>query len=422
MACAVRGRTEPAAQAAGRRRPGGRARDRRARARLQRHLPAGDGAPGRRSRPRPLVLGAHEGATVNDVLAAYAAGFEAMGALTAAGHPALYDRGWHPTAVCGAVGAAVAAAHLLDADRDTAAGLATLRAGGLRAAFGSDNKSIQVDSRPRPASRSQLAGAGAGVARRQDPRGVSEAWREWDTAGSAGSREIFAVARLRRPQLDQAVAVLPADPGAIECAERVGAPPDGPLTVLAHPVSRQAAGDEVATPLQAKFSIPYTPRSISSAAAARRRLRGSRPSGQASPRASASAPIPTSASRSSRCSPATRSSPRRRRPRLAAAPALGGRAARQGHLAGDRFDELPVTAGGAHPPPSARPLEDALAQRRRDPAMAAAFVLEAQQRRPHRSSRQRAQLVARRARAAFAPLHVPERNSPRMSSQLTPCS
>ena len=35
--------------------------------------------------------------------------------------------------------------------------------------------------------------------------------------------------------------------------------PDGPLTVLAHPVSRQAAGyDAVETPLQAKFSIPYT--------------------------------------------------------------------------------------------------------------------------------------------------------------------
>ena len=47
--------------------------------------------------------------------------------------------------------------------------------------------------------------------------------------------------------------------GAIECAERVEGVPDGPLSVLAHPVSRQAAGyDGVETPLQAKFSIPYT--------------------------------------------------------------------------------------------------------------------------------------------------------------------
>ena len=74
------------------------------------------------------------------MLAAYGDGFEAMGALAAAGHPALYDRGWHPTAVCGAVGAAVAAARLLGADAETAAALAALRAGGLRAAFGSDGK------------------------------------------------------------------------------------------------------------------------------------------------------------------------------------------------------------------------------------------------------------------------------------------
>jgi 2-methylcitrate dehydratase PrpD len=47
--------------------------------------------------------------------------------------------------------------------------------------------------------------------------------------------------------------------GAIECASELDAIPDGPLTVVAHPVSRQAAGyDAVETPLQAKFSIPYT--------------------------------------------------------------------------------------------------------------------------------------------------------------------
>src|SRR5215217_6359763 len=83
--------------------------------------------------PAALVLGAHQGATLGDVLAAYAEGFEAMGALAAAGHPALYDRGWHPTSVCGPIGAAVAAARLLGAPPGVAAGLAALRAGGLRA-------------------------------------------------------------------------------------------------------------------------------------------------------------------------------------------------------------------------------------------------------------------------------------------------
>src|SRR3954453_4787670 len=47
--------------------------------------------------PAALALGAHEEARVGDVLAAYADGFEAMGALAAACHPALYYRGWHPT-------------------------------------------------------------------------------------------------------------------------------------------------------------------------------------------------------------------------------------------------------------------------------------------------------------------------------------
>ena len=98
--------------------------------------------------PVALLLGAELGRDVGAVLDAYAAGFETTAALARAGHPALYERGWHPTAVCGGVGAAVAAARLLGLDartrRDAAVALALLRAGGLRAAFGSDGKALQV--------------------------------------------------------------------------------------------------------------------------------------------------------------------------------------------------------------------------------------------------------------------------------------
>ncbi|HEV3376401.1 MAG TPA: MmgE/PrpD family protein, partial [Thermoleophilaceae bacterium] len=94
--------------------------------------------------PAALVVAGELGRSAGDALAAYEEGFEAMGALARAGHPALYDRGWHPTAVCGGVGAAVAAARLLDAPRENAVALALLRSGGLRAAFGSDGKSLQV--------------------------------------------------------------------------------------------------------------------------------------------------------------------------------------------------------------------------------------------------------------------------------------
>src|SRR3954454_11670196 len=146
LACAVRGRSEPAARAA---------------------VAAGDGLLERVAAlgtaghvldfddtflpglahlsapvaPAAIAVGAHLGASVGDVLEAYARGFEAMGALAAAGHPALYDRGWHPTAVCGGVAAAIAAAALLGAPEDIAAALAALRAGGLRAAFGSERES-----------------------------------------------------------------------------------------------------------------------------------------------------------------------------------------------------------------------------------------------------------------------------------------
>ena len=97
--------------------------------------------------PAALVLAAHLGLSLRSALDAYAEGFEAMAELARASHPALYDAGWHPTAVCGPLGAAVAAARLLElpqAQRDSALAIAMLRAGGTRGAFGSDGKSIQV--------------------------------------------------------------------------------------------------------------------------------------------------------------------------------------------------------------------------------------------------------------------------------------
>jgi 2-methylcitrate dehydratase PrpD len=260
MACAVRGRSEPAARAAAAAGEG----------LLERVTALGAAGhvldfddtylPGIAHlsapvAPAAIAVGAAAGATVGDVVAAYARGFEAMGALARAGHPALYDRGWHPTAVCGGVGAATAAAALLGAPADTAAALAALRAGGLRAAFGSDGKSLQVGlAAASGVAAAQLAAAGASVPR--DP--VAEAWHdayggEWAEPGD-GERAV------ERNWIKAWPCCLQTH-GAIECAERVRADgvPDGPIVVLAHPVSRQAAGyDDVETPLQAKFSILYT--------------------------------------------------------------------------------------------------------------------------------------------------------------------
>jgi 2-methylcitrate dehydratase PrpD len=218
--------------------------------------------------PAALVLGAQLGASVGTTLAAYAAGFEAMGVLTRACHPALYDRGWHPTAVCGSAGAAVVAARLygLDAERERRAiALAMLRAGGLRAAFGSDGKALQVGlAAASGVHAARLAAAGAAV----DAAAIAGA--------GAGFAEAFGVAT-SAATLDAMLADIGGAPAAtanwlkaypcclqthaaIDAALALGAPPapEARLTVAVHPVSRQAAAlDEVADGLQAKFSIPY---------------------------------------------------------------------------------------------------------------------------------------------------------------------
>jgi 2-methylcitrate dehydratase PrpD len=231
--------------------------------------------------PAALVVGAARGARVGDVLAAFAAGVEAMGGLARAAHPALYEGGWHPTAVCGGAGAAVAAAHLLGLDaaqQRSAAGLALLRAGGLRAAFGTDGKALQVG----------LAAAGGVAAARLAAAGAAAAL-ERVLDGPAGWAEAFGVVPGAA-----AGALAPGDPrpgapcdgpgaggepaiartwikawpcclqthGAIEAAlalrARDGTPRAGAITVVVHPVSRRAAAlDDVADGLEAKFSIPY---------------------------------------------------------------------------------------------------------------------------------------------------------------------
>jgi 2-methylcitrate dehydratase PrpD len=229
--------------------------------------------------PAALVVGAELGRSVADALAAYEAGFEAMGALARASHPAHYDRGWHPTAACGGVGAAVAAARLLDAPPEHAVALALLGTGGLRAAFGSHGKSLQVGLAAASGVRAaRLAAAGArvplaavargweeatgGAYAEPDPgrRAIDENWiKAWpcclQTHGAieaaAGLREGEAAAAVRQGEAGAAAGERPPP------ARRRQPPAE--LTVTVHPVSLQAAavGPEPADGLQAKFSIPY---------------------------------------------------------------------------------------------------------------------------------------------------------------------
>jgi 2-methylcitrate dehydratase PrpD len=218
--------------------------------------------------PAAVVLGAELGADVGGVLGAYAAGFEAMGALARVCHPALYEGGWHPTAVCGSAGAAVTAARLLGLDRDRsrcAIALALLRSGGLRAAFGSDGKALQVGL---------AAAAGVHAAR------LAAAGARVDAGAVAGPRAGFAEAFGVATGAATIDALLDAE-GAIErnwikaypcclqthgaidaalAARAAGEPPQAgrEIAVTVHPVSRLAASVDVPRDgLEAKFSIPY---------------------------------------------------------------------------------------------------------------------------------------------------------------------
>ena len=210
--------------------------------------------------PAALVLAAELDATVGQALAAYAEGFEAMARLTAANHPALRERGWHPTAVCGVVGASVACARLLGLDaerRAAAARLALLGAAGLHAAFGSDGKSLQVGiAAGGGLTGARLAAAGATGGEDVAAGFAATYGARWvDPAAAADGAPAIAQNWIKAwPCCLQTHGTIEA---AARAREREGIPA-GAITVVVHPVSRQAAArDDVTNGLEAKFSIPY---------------------------------------------------------------------------------------------------------------------------------------------------------------------
>ncbi len=212
--------------------------------------------------PAALVVAADCGATLGDALAAYAEAYEVMAACAAASHPALYAAGWHPTAVCGPLGAAVAASRLLGltaAEHEQALALALLGTGGTRGAFGSDGKAIQVGlAAAAGVEAARLAQGGARV----DERVVR---------GEVGFEGVFGA---RVPPLDTGRAATPAIarnwiklyPSCLGTHSPIEAVLDAqrrghdlrhePVVIRVHPVARRAAHlDDVTEPLEGKFSI-----------------------------------------------------------------------------------------------------------------------------------------------------------------------
>lgn len=218
--------------------------------------------------PAALVLAAQLGLSLDAALNAYAEGFEATAVLAAATHPALYDDGWHPTAVCGSPGAAVVASRLLElmpAQREHAIELAVLRAAGMRGAFGSDGKSIQVGMAVASGVQAALlakAGAAAGPRALRGPLGFEGVFGVgWPQQALEQARAGTTPRAIDRNWIKLHPSCLgthaPID-GATELRECGYRLDREQLEVAVHPVARQAAHlDTVDDGLSAKFSIPY---------------------------------------------------------------------------------------------------------------------------------------------------------------------
>lgn len=94
-----------------------------------------------------LALGSATGASGEDAIAAYVAGFEAQCYLAAPITPKHYERGWHATATFGTFGATAAAANLLDLSESRtrhALNVAASMPAGLKRNFGSMTKPVHV--------------------------------------------------------------------------------------------------------------------------------------------------------------------------------------------------------------------------------------------------------------------------------------
>ena len=213
--------------------------------------------------PAALVLAAHLGRSVADMLDSYARGFEAMGALAQASHPALYDAGWHPTAVCGSYGAAIVGSRLLGLSgsrRADAVAIALLRASGTRGAFGSDGKAIQVGlAAAAGVQAGLLARAGASV----DSRAIhSRVGFEGVTGArlppSEDGDRLLAIERNWIKLYPSCLGTHAPIEAAMVAREQGHRPDRDRVEVRVHPLARQAAYlDEVSDGLAAKFSIPY---------------------------------------------------------------------------------------------------------------------------------------------------------------------
>jgi 2-methylcitrate dehydratase PrpD len=97
--------------------------------------------------PALFAIGELEGWTLDDIVPAFAVGFELQARMNHAVYPSIHTRGWQGTGVVGGIGTAAAMARMLglDAGRTChAMGIAATNASGLIATFGSMAKPLNI--------------------------------------------------------------------------------------------------------------------------------------------------------------------------------------------------------------------------------------------------------------------------------------
>lgn len=97
--------------------------------------------------PGLLALAEEIGASQDDVIAAFVAGYEVACRTGALMSPSHYGHGFHATSTIGSIGAAAACAHLLGLDAEAAAtayGIAATKASGLKSMFGTMCKPLHA--------------------------------------------------------------------------------------------------------------------------------------------------------------------------------------------------------------------------------------------------------------------------------------
>lgn len=128
--------------------------------------------------PALLACAEAQGASGNDLLRAYVAGFEVLAELAAREPDSLHATGWHPTGLLGPVAVAAAVANLMRlpaAQCANAMGIAASMSGGLQGNFGTQTKALhagRASSAGVTAARLAAAGVTAAPDILESPKGL----------------------------------------------------------------------------------------------------------------------------------------------------------------------------------------------------------------------------------------------------------